>query len=293
MDRNIVFDIKYNGKIVRKEICISDKSKRNILNANNFTIDDLYINVFPEYFIYNASNLNNNNNNNNNCKRYFICNGKLISSFTNLYDLRDNEYNNIECFESLSGGGDITDIIGVIFQPIFKPIAAIGSVFKFIGQFFEWLGKFIYWFIMFIIWLFSDLLNPIKLIADLGNSVILIVATIFSVILNVFLGLAGFVVNTVGMWMQGFWGWDQSSLTKNDKASNYFAQIDRTKGKKCYLTNSNTVPFSILLGTILCPPVGVFMDLGLTGWFNILICTLLTLIFYVPGLFYALVIIYS
>jgi len=35
------------------------------------------------------------------------------------------------------------------------------------------------------------------------------------------------------------------------------------------------------------------MDMGLTGWLNILICILLTLLFYIPGLVYALLIIYS
>lgn len=295
MNRNIVFDIKYNDKIVRKEICISDKNRENRENIYHiFTIDDLYKTVFLDY------------KNNIIEKKYFICNGKLLNSSLTLYDLcklydlyklklYDNNCNIIviECFESLSGGGDITDIIGIIFQPIFKPIEAIGKVFVFLLQVAEWLIKFIYWFIFFIAWLFSDLLNPIKLFTDLGNSVILIVATIFSTIMNVLLGLAGFVVNSVGMWMQGFWGWDQSSLTKNDKNSNYFKQLDTKKGKKCYLTSQNTVPFSILLGTILCPPIGVFMDLGITGWFNILVCTLLTLVFYVPGLFYALVVIYS
>ncbi len=75
--------------------------------------------------------------------------------------------------------------------------------------------------------------------------------------------------------------------------SNYFKGINRKKGKKCYLTNDNTVPFSILLGTILCPPIGVFMNLGITGWFNILICGILTLLYYIPGLFYALLVIYA
>jgi uncharacterized membrane protein YqaE (UPF0057 family) len=100
-------------------------------------------------------------------------------------------------------------------------------------------------------------------------------------------------MNSIGGWFTTIWGWDQSNLTYNDKNSNYFKGIDRVKGKKCYLTSNNTVPFSIILGTIICPPLGVFMDLGATGWFNILICTLLTLMFYVPGLVYALLVIYS
>jgi uncharacterized membrane protein YqaE (UPF0057 family) len=116
---------------------------------------------------------------------------------------------------------------------------------------------------------------------------------IFQIPIDIITSIIAFFMNAIGGWMTTIWGWDQSNLTKRDKESNYFRKMDRTKGKKCYLTNSNTVPFSILLGTIICPPIGVFMDMGLTGWFNILICILLTLMFYVPGLFYALVVIYS
>ena len=146
---------------------------------------------------------------------------------------------------------------------------------------------------MFVIWVFSDLLNPIKLIADFWNSIVLILVTLMNTVFGVIMGLAAFVTNQIGQWMQGFWGWDESNLTKQDKESNYFKGIDTKKGKKCYLTNNNKVPFSVLLGTILCPPLGVFMDMGLTGWMNIFICGILTLLFYLPGLFYALLVIYS
>ena len=62
--------------------------------------------------------------------------------------------------------------------------------------------------------------------------------------------------------------------------------------KKCYKTPDGTVPFSVVIATILCPPVGVFMEYGLMGWFNILIAALLTLMFYFPGLIYSLIILY-
>ena len=48
----------------------------------------------------------------------------------------------------------------------------------------------------------------------------------------------------------------------------------------------------VLLGTIILPPLGVFMELGIKGWLNILICALLTLLYYVPGLVYALILLY-
>lgn len=58
----------------------------------------------------------------------------------------------------------------------------------------------------------------------------------------------------------------------------------RTSGNKCYkLTFLKTV---LLL---LCPPLGIFMSHGIRQWFNIIICSLLTIYaYYFPGLLYAL-----
>jgi uncharacterized membrane protein YqaE (UPF0057 family) len=138
-----------------------------------------------------------------------------------------------------------------------------------------------------------DLLNPVKFLESFSDSLIAILIAICRLPFDIFMTMFQFSANLMGGWMQGIWGWDQSSLTKTDRDSNYFKNIDRNKGKKCYLTQSNTVPFSIIIGTILCPPIGVFMELGLTGWLNILICCMLTLVFYLPGLVYALLIVYS
>lgn len=45
--------------------------------------------------------------------------------------------------------------------------------------------------------------------------------------------------------------------------------------------------------TILIPPLGVFLSKGLSGWFNILICFLLTFIHFILGAIYAFVITYK
>jgi uncharacterized membrane protein YqaE (UPF0057 family) len=230
---------------------------------------------------------------------FYILNGRLVSPGMILADIADpDRINTLECHARMRGGFELEDIpiIGQVFQlfgPLVNPVVGMGNVFIFLLQMIVWFGQFIYWFIMFVIWVFTDLLNPIKLLADFWNSIMLILVTVMNTIIQVFIGLAAFGTNQVGQWMQGFWGWDKSNLTKLDKESKYFKGIDRNKGRKCYLTTNNTVPFSILLGTILCPPLGVFMDMGLTGWMNIFICTLLTILFYLPGLFYALLVIYS
>jgi uncharacterized membrane protein YqaE (UPF0057 family) len=268
--------IKYNEKTINKLIN-SDYKK---------TINEICCDVFPS-----SSELS--------PLVFYILNGRLVSPNMILADIAEPDtINTLECYVRVRGGFELEDIpiIGQVFQlfgPLINPVVGMGNVFVFLIQLIVWFGKFIYWLIMFLIWAFSDLLNPIKLMADFWNSIVLILVTLMNTAFGVIMGLAAFVVNQVGQWMQGFWGWDQSNLTKQDKQSNYFKSIDTKKGKKCYLTNNNRVPFSILLGTILCPPLGVFMDMGLTGWMNIFICALLTLVFYVPGLFYALLVIYS
>ena len=187
---------------------------------------------------------------------------------------------------------DVNLIADLVLGPFFDPFKAIGDIFLLFIKVIDWLFKFVIWLIKFTFWFFTDLLNPQNFIDDFFNSIVVILYAICRIPVDVGMGLISMVVNLFGGWMQGFWGWDQSSLTKNDRDSNYFRTMNRRKNSKCYLTNTDTVPFSIILGTILCPPIGVFMEMGLTGWLNILICILLTLLFYVPGLIYALVIIY-
>ena len=233
---------------------------------------------------------------------FYIKDGKLINpNDTIYYDIKNQNQNNfinininLECHRKLKGGGNpILDAIFGVFNPIVNPILAIGEFFMFILELLFWLIKFLIWFIQFIIWIIMDLCNPVNLVNDFFQSLMLIIYSIFNAISNIIIAVISLTINTIGGWMQGFWGWDMSSLSKNDKNSPYFKSFDRTKGQKTYLTNTNTVPFSIILGTILCPPMGVFMDLGVTGWLNIIICALLTLLFYLPGLCYALLIIYS
>lgn len=52
------------------------------------------------------------------------------------------------------------------------------------------------------------------------------------------------------------------------------------------------ISLSVILLTVLLPPLGLFMELGLKNWINIALCALLTAFYYFPGLIYALIIIY-
>ena len=59
-----------------------------------------------------------------------------------------------------------------------------------------------------------------------------------------------------------------------------------TSGKK-YCLNLSFFRYFII---ILCPPAGVFMAYGFSGWLQILICCLASLFYYFPGLVYALIV---
>jgi uncharacterized membrane protein YqaE (UPF0057 family) len=213
---------------------------------------------------------------------FIIKDGKLLDSQTAKEIILKYGWKGIQIFPRIRGGG---------FLDIFGSILQIGKVFFFLLDVILWFVKFIVWFVMFVIAVLKFLF--IDLIFDFYNSIILIIVTICKLPFDILGGLIAFMINAIGGWMTTIWGWDESNLTKQDKASNYFQGIDRKKGRKCYLTNNNKVPFSILLGTIICPPMGVFMDVGISGWMNILICVILTLMFYIPGLVYALLVIYS
>ena len=253
-----------------------------IVNCNTIpkyinTIEDIVINNKIKYYNY-----------------YIINNGKIINKHTTLNNLlisnNKNTNNNsnhiiyLDIIERQNGGG-LGDLIDAIIQ--------IGEFFILIYKFIKWLGLFLYWYLHFVLWLLTDFLNPKNFIKEFSNTMIIILISMCRIPFDILLGLFGLSVNIVGGWMQGFWGWDQSSLTQKDRESNYFKKLNKRGVNKCYLTNTNTIPFSIILGTLVCPPIGVFMDLGLTGWLNIIICIFLTLLFYVPGLLYALLIIYS
>jgi uncharacterized membrane protein YqaE (UPF0057 family) len=209
---------------------------------------------------------------------------KLLNEDTNTQNTAKSKVIKLEIITKLIGGGLIDMFMGII---------KLGEFFFLIPDIIMWFLKMIPWTLNFITWFWLDFANPYKLATDFSGSLIMIVTTILSAPIDICFALFAFGANTIGNFMTSIWGWDQSHLTTQDKESKYFQEAKKCGTRKCYLTQKNTIPFSVILGTIICPPLGVFMEYGATGWLNILICTLLTLLLYIPGLFYALLIIYS
>ena len=90
--------------------------------------------------------------------------------------------------------------------------------------------------------------------------------------------------------VSSFWGYNPSEneINPNDKTD----AAKCAKGKKCFEQPDTNVAFPVIIATVILPPMGLFMELGLKGWMNLLLCAILTLFYYFPGLIYALIILY-
>lgn len=212
---------------------------------------------------------------------YLIANGRLLKydqSFEELIDTDSIIEVRFRLRGGLFGGG------GNPFSAIIKPIKDMAMGIIKIGKFFVALPKLILWLIDFIIWLVTDFINPFVWIPELIKGIFLGVKIVMMEILDSIMGLVRYWFNIIfEPIVGGFWG-EPSDLPKGDKPCR--------EGKKCIKQPPGKVPLPVLFGTIVLPPLGVFMELGLSGWLNIFICALLTLAFYFPGLIYALIILY-
>ncbi len=187
-----------------------------------------------------------------------------------------------------------------IFSPIIKPINAIINVILLIVKLLLYIGAFITWMIRLHVWFFFVFLP------SLPADIMLMVKSLTYLIID---GIIGWVMVMMRKVFNKFGDMtiksvmigadnvpdsntDEKSAHFFNKAKDYTDGKDCGYGTKCYKTTEGTIPFSVIIATVLCPPVGVFMEYGITGWFNIVICALLTLIFYFPGLIYALILLY-
>ena len=207
-----------------------------------------------------------------------IENINTIGEILHLNNFSTNDIINIEWSGRLKGG---------IFMLIINLVIII---FKFI----IFIPKFLIWIVEFIIYLIKILVYLIKLAIDATSAdgilglINYLSGEIVLAPVKVFFHILKNLSNKLGdMTVKAIWGVDNVGNADSDEGENACMG-----DKKCYKTPDGTVPFSVVIATILCPPVGVFMEYGVLGWFNILVCALLTLAFYFPGLIYALILLY-
>ena len=189
------------------------------------------------------------------------------------------------------------------FNPIIKPIKAMVNVILLIVKAIMYISAFLIWVFRLHVWFFlvflpslpADILlltkNLTYLIIDAVTGWIKIISRravnkFANVTLDAVAVGADNVKDNTGA------GDNNTNPDTNNTNTNDDKPKCNDTDKNCYKATDGTVPFSVIIITILLPPAGVFIEYGLTGWFQILICSILTLLFYFPGLIYALVLLY-
>ncbi len=212
---------------------------------------------------------------------YITTNSRLVSTD---WDFNQNQEIHYKLHFKVNGGLGIG-----------KFFASVISIFQKGGMLFDILLKIpdiVTWFFVdFLKWVFTDFLNPFYILQDLANGILVALRVIVLAVLDVLSGILKFLVNLVfEPIVSGFWGYtpNKNEFDPNDKSQ----AAKCAAGKRCFKQPQAKVAFPVIISTIILPPMGLFMELGLKGWMNLLICSILTLFYYFPGLIYALIILY-
>ena len=165
----------------------------------------------------------------------------------------------------------------------FYSLKSIGKSLESMGKMFIALFKILGWLFKFIVYILSEVLNPFNLFKDLYSGFVALPKVLINVIVRIVVTFSKYIVDKLlNPIMNKVFGWDiKNEQSKGDKE------------KKCYKADEGKVPMSVILSTIVLPPLGVFMRFGLRRWMDIFIAGGLSILYYFPGLIYALVLIYT
>jgi uncharacterized membrane protein YqaE (UPF0057 family) len=160
--------------------------------------------------------------------------------------------------------------------PMILPIIMLGVAMILLGDIFFMMLKMIPKFLK----IAMNLFRPEAFIKDLVFGVFKSIYMIIDTIGDIILSTIRTIFNSIfGQSLGGIFGHGEQRHPGTGKKF-------KPKGKVCK-SPPNFFYYIILL---LCPPVYVFMVKGLSGWIYILITIALTLMFYFPGLLYALIV---
>lgn len=199
----------------------------------------------------------------------------------------------VDWFYPIRGGfiiETIEAVLGMVKFMLYIPKALI-----WLGRLITWLIKTITYLIVLVTQVLSKdgILGLVRFVAqEIMMAPFILVGTFLRRALN------SFGQQTVGGWLTG------SDNAPDDNDADRLVDSNDTdnlpsdpacpngNGRKCYRTPDGGVPTTVIIATVLFPPAGVFMELGLHGWLQILVCLLLTFMFYFPGLIYGLIVLY-
>ena len=161
------------------------------------------------------------------------------------------------------------------YIPAIGPIFMIGATMILFGEFLV----FILSLIPKLLKLAMKIFNPEAFIKDLLFGIFKAIYMILDIIGDLVKGIIETIFNTIfGQSNGGFFGQEKQ---KDPKTGKYHKPKDRV------CKRPPSIFYYIIL--ILCPPFYVFLKKGLSGWIYILITTALTMLFYFPGLIYAVI----
>jgi uncharacterized membrane protein YqaE (UPF0057 family) len=175
-------------------------------------------------------------------------------------------------------------------------------------------------FIAVIPFIFMDLimilitwLNPISMIKSVVSSIFIITKILLLSIFDIIAHIARmFFAKIFGFLAGGLWGiphTPEQHRTHNeietgfaDKFGDHHHDHDALhlndpnpggnnlyRPLRCY-KSVGSEGWVNMIATIICPPLGVFMAFGVKGYMKIIVCSVLSLAYYIPGLVYALLI---
>jgi uncharacterized membrane protein YqaE (UPF0057 family) len=241
-----------------------------------------------------------------NYKKYYYLNtyDDLIKELKNTYNLSSSQYYITTRSRLVANDWNFNQHSEVYYKLHLKIKGGLGmieffeaivNVFLKAGDLFTILLKIpdiVTWiFVDLLKWLFTDFLNPFYILQDLAKGIMVALRIIILAALDAISGVLKFCVNLIfEPIVSGFWGYtpNQDEFDPNDKSE----AVKCAAGKRCFKQPQTKVAFPVIISTIILPPMGLFMELGLKGWMNLLLCSILTLFFYFPGLIYALIILY-
>jgi len=185
-----------------------------------------------------------------------------------------------EFSDTIKGG--VNDI-----RETFYSIGGIGKSLKTIGQSIGSFFKILFWVFKFVFYFIGELLNPFNLLNDLSTSFISLPRIIINVVVRLIVTFSKYIVNNIlNPIINKAFGWDI-----NIDGSDADKDVISTD-KKCYKADEGALPNTVIISTILLPPLGIFMRFGLQKWLEILIAGALTMLYYIPGLIYTFIMIW-
>ena len=156
-----------------------------------------------------------------------------------------------------------------------------------LGDLFVNLGNLIVLFIK----MFAELIpaaitifNPVQLLNDIITGMFLGIKVILVGVADIFTSGPKFAYNKCKDAGEGLFGFRRARNPDGKLDAQGEIEKANKDGRVCVKPTT-----FLLMITMLCPPLGLFVHLGVRGWFHIIVCVFLTIkTYYFPGFIYAI-----